>query len=394
MTSGSGHAGAGGSDRPVRVLQVLATAEPGGVERNISRLLPRLRQRGIGSDVLLLRAGGPIEEALRRERIDVYSLPGIGPLKNGNAFARLLRARGYEVLHAYGARAALLTRHAAARCGRQRPHVVTAITGVRRGRDVLRQAADRITRRWNDLYVADCEASARAAIAKTGIPVERVQVVHPGIEMAGDGAVRSRAETRGSLGLGQADPVLICVANLRPMKGHRHLLQAFGKILAEFPGARLLLVGADRMGGTLQAEVRNCLPHGSVRFLGVREDVRDLLRASDIFVLASEAEGLCVANLEAMRAGLPVVVTAVGGLPEAVRPGLDGYLVPPRDPESFARAVRQLLNDRSRAEQMGLRARERVLSCFSIERTADRMASLYSRLVRGSGGGISRADPA
>jgi glycosyltransferase involved in cell wall biosynthesis len=136
------------------------------------------------------------------------------------------------------------------------------------------------------------------------------------------------------------------------------------------------------MGVALQQLASRLLPPANVRFLGYRADVADLLVASDVFVLASDWEGLPVSILEAMLCGLPVVATRVSGIPEAVTDGEEGWLVPPRDPARLAAAIGCLLDDPAAAIAMGRRGRQRVLRDFSLERAARATADLYREVVQ------------
>ncbi|MDM7917011.1 MAG: glycosyltransferase, partial [Candidatus Eisenbacteria bacterium] len=116
-------------------------------------------------------------------------------------------------------------------------------------------------------------------------------------------------------------------------------------------------------------------------FLGPRPDVDALLAASDLFVLASDWDGLPVSILEAMRARRPVVVTAASGIPEAIRDGIEGILVPPRDPEALARAIAALFADPTRAARMGEAGRARFEAQFTTRRSAAALAAVYRNLL-------------
>ena len=120
---------------------------------------------------------------------------------------------------------------------------------------------------------------------------------------------------------------------------------------------------------------------GEVHFLGQRRDVPDLLNAMDIFVLPSYSEGLSLALLEAMAAGLPVIATAVGGLPEVVTDGDNGLLIPPRDAAALAGALERLLADPALAQRLGANAREHVREHFSLDRLGREINEIYGELV-------------
>ncbi len=121
---------------------------------------------------------------------------------------------------------------------------------------------------------------------------------------------------------------------------------------------------------------------GAATFLGFREDIPDILKALDVFVLSSSDEGFSLSTVQAMATGLPVVVTRSGGPETIVDDGRSGILVPPRDPAALAGGIEEMLRSPDRAAQMGRAARERVLRDFSLERMVERYAELYDRVLR------------
>jgi glycosyltransferase involved in cell wall biosynthesis/peptidoglycan/xylan/chitin deacetylase (PgdA/CDA1 family) len=368
-----------------RVLQMTSSSGLGGIERSLVRLVPALDRCGTSCEVLPLEAGGPAAALLEESGITVRGLQAGGPILQAHRLRALLREGGYDVVHAYGTKAAFLARVASRWLGGGGPKVVTGVlsTGRERGKAALR--VDGLTRRWNDLYLSNSRAGAAALTDAAGLAPGSVPVLYDGVEPEGLRR-RSRDEIRASLGIGRGAPVLICVANLRPMKGHATLLNAFARVREGLPASRLLLVGEDRMGGRVQELAAGLLPAEAVLFLGCRADVEDLLAASDLFVLASDWEGLPVSLLEAMRAGLPIVATGVSGIPEAVAHGRHGLLVRPGNPAELAAAIIDVLREPARARRMAERARERFLSEFTIDRTARELAELYAGLAQGRRG--------
>jgi len=183
----------------------------------------------------------------------------------------------------------------------------------------------------------------------------------------------------------QIDPqavVLTCVARFTPPKHHELLLRAFSH-LADTP-AHLLLVG----GGELEAPLRELasqLPNRAcVHFLGIRADIPDILNASDIFVLSSRWEGNPMSVMEAMASGLPVVSTAVGGVPELVEEGKSGLLVPSEDEPALAQALQTLVANPDLRRQMGQSALRRAQERFDIRQTVRAYETLYEQILTGS----------
>ena len=176
-------------------------------------------------------------------------------------------------------------------------------------------------------------------------------------------------------------PIVVCVASLRQKKGHTHLLAAFMLVRKRIPGARLLLVGEGPERASLTRESEQAGLARAVIFAGYRGDVAAILARCDLFVLASLEEGMPNALLEAMAAGLPSVVTDVGGNAEALADGTTGYLVPRDDPGALAaRMIEILLNPDLRRAQSEA-ARRRYEASFTLDKMTSAYQALYERLI-------------
>ncbi|MBW8059333.1 MAG: glycosyltransferase family 4 protein [Solirubrobacterales bacterium] len=261
----------------------------------------------------------------------------------------------------------------------------------------LRRLLDReLIGRRADAVVAVSREDRRRMHAVEGIPLEKIRFIPNGIPAPPppDPSVDLRAE----LGIGPGQPLVGAVATLRAQKALHVLVRAAASLAPRFPDLRVLIVGGE-VGGAgrpdepardrLAALARELGVGEQVRLLGPRPDVPDLLAALDVAVLSSDFEGSPLSVLEYMEAGRPVVATRVGGVPDLVEDGVTGLLVEPRDPEGLARAIAELLDDRTRASAMGRAGRERRRGEFSIANTVGRIEALYSELhaaKRGSHG--------
>ena len=172
------------------------------------------------------------------------------------------------------------------------------------------------------------------------------------------------------------------VARLTRQKNHSLLLRAFARLMPT-QGVQLVLVGDGPLKPELQREADTLEIVGQVRFLGVREDVPDVLASSDVFALSSDAEGNPLALMEAMAAGLPVVATAVGGVPELVTHGRDGFVVPPGDPDSLAAALGRLIGSPEQRQAMGRDAESKASATFDVAHTVQSYVELYKTLISG-----------
>lgn len=205
-------------------------------------------------------------------------------------------------------------------------------------------------------------------------------LVHGIVQGGAPPAEGTRQRVRRELGLADDAIVAITVANLRREKDYPNLLEAARLALLENDRLVLLAVGQGPLADEIEALHRRLQLGERVRLLGYRTDVADLLAAADVFILGSAYEGLPVSIMEAMAQGLPVVATAVGGVPEAVTDGETGRLVPPRDPRALAQALTQLAGDSDARLTMSTAARARARS-FDIRTAVEEEERTYAHLA-------------
>lgn len=377
---------------PPKVLQLTSCQQIGGIERMMIRLVRALSRKGVCAEVLPTRPDGPAHDLLRSEQIENYQMLAGSVFSQVRWLRAQLRGGDWHVLHAYGGRAIILSRLAMIGFGPSRPKLVTGILSTFHGDGRVRRLLERLTLRWNDAYVSNSQAGADSAASWLGLDPDQIRVVYDGIPPVDNPIDNDRMQIRSNLGISGDCPILICVANFRPMKGHRVLLKAFESVSRIVLDAHLLLVGVDHMNGEIQRTASDLSSRDRIHFLGLRHDVQDLLTVADLFVLASDWEGLPISMLEAMRAALPIVATKVSGIPEAIRSGSEGWLVPPRDPVALTSAIMTLLEDREAAERIGRAARKRLIEKFTIDRTAEQLTEIYSELADQDWRGVEPAE--
>jgi glycosyltransferase involved in cell wall biosynthesis len=248
--------------------------------------------------------------------------------------------------------------------------------------------AEHLVNRLTDLVIANSEAVRADTLRREGLPAERVIVIHNGLE-PGRFARPPDADLRRRLGVDKAPVVVGVVANFIPYKGHRFFLDAWARVVARHPDAVALLVGDGSGRRELEARAGAMGLDGSLRFLGSRLDVPEILGVVDILVHPSLEEGFCNAILEAMAAGKPVAATAVGGNPEAVVEGETGLLVPPGDGRALAEAIGWLLDRPEQAAAFGHAARRRVAERFELSRMVTQYEAVYDRLLAAKARGVA-----
>jgi glycosyltransferase involved in cell wall biosynthesis len=244
-----------------------------------------------------------------------------------------------------------------------------------------RRLVCRVLGRFTDLSLAVSRGVRDYLVAQGGLDPAKVRVVANGVDTAAIEAARPGNLVRRELGLPEGAPVIGLVARLDHWgKGHKEFLEALASLKERHP-VHALIVGGGRRIDEVRALAASLGLAEAVHFLGERSDVPDLLNAMDIFVLPSYSEGLSLALLEAMAAGLPVVATRVGGTPEVVTDGGNGLLIPPRDAGALAGALTRLLSDPAFARRLGANAQAHIQEHFSLYRLGREINEIYGELV-------------
>jgi glycosyltransferase involved in cell wall biosynthesis len=196
----------------------------------------------------------------------------------------------------------------------------------------------------------------------------------------------ARREIRAAFGVGENDVLVGQVGDIIPRKGLLHLVRALPRILTAQPRVKLLVVGDHKGTADYLAQVRQEAEalgvDGAIRWAGHRRDIPQVLSALDVYVLASLEESFPLSILEAMASGLPVVATAVGGIPECVVPGDNGFLARPGDPAPLAAAITRLAQSAKLRQRLGSAGREQVLANFDVETAAPRIEKVYEGVSR------------
>ena len=310
------------------------------------RFLPLARRRKVG-----LAPWVRLERFLRRERVDVLHSHKFGSNVAGSFAARLA---GVPVVLAH--------EHTWSYEGQPWRRFLD--------RELVSRAADR--------FIAVSREDQRRMIEVEHIKPDRTMFIPIGILPSPPPDGR---DMRAELDIPSDAPVIGVVGVMRPQKAHHVLLHAAALLKPEWPGIQVLLVGDGQERAALEQMTEELGLEPNVRFLGLRGDVPELLRALDIAVCCSDFEGSPAAILEYMDAALPVVATSVGGIPDLIESDVHGLLVPPGDPAALGEALAELLRDPERAREMGRRGQERRRSEFDLDVMIRRLEGLYLELL-------------
>jgi glycosyltransferase involved in cell wall biosynthesis len=207
-----------------------------------------------------------------------------------------------------------------------------------------------------------------------------VETLYHGIDPSAVDLWTRRDGVREELGIAPGAPIVGTVANFKAHKRLDRLLLAAVRVRRELPDVRFVIVGTGQLEPQIRREAGSMGLDDSVIFTGFREDAPRLASVFDVFALSSDHEGLPISLIEAMALGRPVVATRVGGIPEVIKDGLQGYLVAAEDVEGFGRRVIQLLEDPALRSAMGAEGRIRA-QAFDIRRAVARMEQIYEELL-------------
>lgn len=352
----------------IRTLHIDTEPAWRGGEQQALLLVEGLAARGLPA-ILLARPDSPLLARARAAGLDArpFLARGDGDVRAAWRLARLVRAERPDIVHTHTAHghgvAVAAARLFLGRCAR--PKLVVArrvdFSIFRHGIPLL--GLNRLKYRAADRIVA-VSSAVREVLIGDGLDPATIAVVRDGVPLlAAPPSAAAIAAARRALAPGAPEnaPLAVNIAHLAPHKGQRFLIEAVPALRAARPDVRVAIVGGGGapLRGELEALARALGVADAVAFAGFRspEEIPAIAAAADVVVHPSVEEGLGSSLLEAMAAGAPVVATRAGGIPEIVRDGETGVLVPPRDPAALAAAILALLADRPRAARLGAGAR-------------------------------------
>ena len=366
----------------MKIAYIVTRADPiGGAQIHVRDLAAAMRERG-HSVVVLVGGSGPFLDDLRVRGIDTVVLRHltvpIRPLQDLRAFRELrvaLKAFGPDLVAAHSSKAGVVGRMAARTL--RVPIVVTThgwsfTTGVPPLQAAVYRGIERLTSLFSaEMTITVSEYDRQLALRAGVLPAERMVTVHNGMP---DVSPSSRAEP-------DRTPVrLVMVARFAPQKDHSTLLRALAE-LRDLPW-ELDLVGEGPLKAEAQALASSLAIEDRVRFLGQRMDVDRILAEAQVSLLVTNWEGFPLSILEAMRAGLPVLASAVGGVSESVRDGETGFLVPARELAPLRDRIRTLLSDASLRSRMGAEGRAVYEREFTLDHAVTNTLAVYGAVLK------------
>ena len=382
----------------VKVLHIITRLIRGGAEHNTLLSVKGLAE--LGYDVSL--AAGPSDKKEGDIELDVRQagiklrvfhnlVREISPLNDLMAFFGLylfIKKERFDIVHTHVSKAGILGRWAAKLAG------VPFIFHTTHGNYFYGYfnplltcffiILERMTALITDKMITLTEVEQSQYLEqKIGKP-SQYTTIHSGIDLNQfnpENIKGNHKDLRRVLGLHEDDFVVGSVGRIAPIKGHEYLIQAAPSIVKKIPRAKFLIVGDGPMRYEMEALATQLGLDEQVFFLGMREDVPELLSIMDAFVLPSRNEGMGRALVEAMAMGLPCVATSVGGVPEVVTDGETGLLVPAEEPKALAEAITRLAKDAELSKRLAQAAQRRALSAFGAQTMVNQISAVYQNFI-------------
>ncbi len=358
---------------PIRLLLVVDSLEVGGAERQVVDLTVALRRKGYGVTVACSVAGD-LSGALEEAGVPVRPLlERLAKRRLNLAYAwrlrQLLRRERFDLVHAH-----IYASVVAAAIATLRTDVPLVIT----------EHTEASWQDWRARWASRWVYRRVARIIAVSTPIRRRLIerdsVHPALITIIPNAVvfapEPPAEAQPPAELRER-PLVGVIARLQPEKGVANFLKAAARVTPEFPEAHFVVAGDGPLRQELATLTKDLNLRGHVHFLGFRSDASALMKSLDVLVVPSVTEGSPLVTLEAMAAGVPVVASAVGGIPDQIRHDKEGLLVPPGDPDALGDALLALLRDHERARRLGEAGRRHAASQFSHATMVRQIEDVY-----------------
>lgn len=367
-----------------RVGLLLESDGPGGAETMLLTLAESLRERDVDvRPVVFANGEGWLTGRLAERGFDVFR-PVIRRAVDARFAGHLTRwtkQSAIQVLHAHEFTMGFYAGVAGALSGT--PYVLTMHGGTKYANARRRRIALGLSAKHADAVIGVSDSTCDHLAQSLSLDRGAIEMIPNGISIQKG----ERDATRARLGLHPDERFLLAVGNLYTVKGHSVLVNAAAQLHSNtrLPKWKVAIAGRGDQHHALNEQINQAGLNGIVCLLGLRNDIHNLLAAADGWIMPSHSEGLPMALLEAALAAVPVVCSAVGGIPDVIDHGTRGWLVKPNDAESLARAIQELLLDPHEGQRRALLAKQYVEAKFSSNAMVERYLSLYDRVLQARG---------
>ena len=378
-----------------KVLPLRSSSGLYGPERQMLQLAKHMRREGFQLEMLVLyrRKGAmplihPLIEKARNHGLKAEQLEGKAKLSPKAIFyiAQRLKRERFSLIHTHGYKANILGAIAAKLAGVRSVATVHLHTETSH-RLRLYRIIDLLALRFFPKVIAVSE-SLRQYLIAASLPPKKVVTVHNAVDLGiftSDVSSHNDKALKNRLGISSDQHIVSIIGRLASQKGHYYFLESAKRVAEVLPETRFLVVGDGPLREELEGLSLSLGIAQAVRFLGYRQDIATLMGMSDVIVMPSLREGLPYVLLEALALARPVVGTQMGGIPEVIKHGETGFLVPPKDSEGLAEAIIRVLRNPEEAARLGARGRELVSREFNVETMVQKVAAVYAEILSGVG---------
>ncbi|NOZ63406.1 MAG: glycosyltransferase family 4 protein [Caldiserica bacterium] len=378
--------------KKIKVAHIITRMVKGGAQENTLYTVKHLAPQKYDTYLISgppLGGEGSIEDRIpphvKFVKINELIRP-IHPYKDIIAFVKiflLCLRENFDIVHTHTSKAGILGRWAAKLSGTRiivhTPHGHIFYGYERELSAAFYAWVERITAWITDTLITLTERGKIEHLERGISSAERIKVIYSGVEIEKFSLPRDKISQRRALGLPEGAKIVGCVGRMVPVKGHIHFLEAACMVKEKYPEAYFVLQGEGPLKKELMEKAKSLSLSSCCMFLSSATPVQKVFSSLDVFVLPSLNEGMGRVLVEAMATGLPIVASRVGGVPELVRNGINGYLVPPGDEDALAASITSLLKEPALASRMGEKGKE-MSKKFSAQRMLAQIESLYKEL--------------
>jgi glycosyltransferase involved in cell wall biosynthesis len=365
-------------EKKKKIIHIIQSLGNGGCENMLLRTLPLLDD--FDHTIITLKNPGDLAPKFISAGITVktasctgvFDIPGILRLR------RLVQEENTDIIITYLFHADMLGRIFLRI--RKVPVIPFLRTTYNHPKYLIARILEWTTKPLVNRYLANSIAVKDFYIKHIGVRPEKITVIPNGINIESFDSITPDPELRKSLGIAPSDFVIICVANLHINKGHRYLLEAFE--VCNLKNAKLLLVGEGNERKNLEQQIKNYQSKENILFLGKRNDVQQLLKISDLFILPTLFEGMSNALMEAMACGLPIITTDIPENSILIENEKTGLLVAAKNSSTITQKIKQLQENPILSEQLSKEAKTTIQNSFSLEKIAKKWEDTLMEIIK------------
>lgn len=363
-----------------KIIHLIQSLDNGGCENMLLRTLPFLNK--FKHEIITISHSGELFEKFKEKNISVYNIGQKNPLDLPSYFRILkkIRKENPDIVLTY-----LFHADAIGRLFLQIFTKTKIIPFLRTNYNHpdyrFARIFEKTTKIFAKNYLANSQSVKNFYAENIGVPREEITVIPNGIDTEFYDRIKVNKKVIEILGVKKNEFFIICVANLHINKGHKYLLEAFENIYKKDCNIKLLLVGDGKEKKNLLRQIENYYSKKNILFLGKRNDVPELLKGSDIFVLPTFFEGMSNAIIEAMAVGLPIITTDIPENKELIMNKVTGILIPKENIEALSEAINSLKNNPALAKKLSDNAKEYAKKKFDMRKISDEWENFLENII-------------